>query len=171
MSLATLRFQDLTPEAIPAILAIEQESNSSPWSEKSFRNELDNPHKIFLVAYVDGQVVGYGGIWLVVDEAHVTNIAVSPPNRKLGIGRRLMVKLLQGAQEAGMTCSTLEVRASNTAAIDLYLQLGYQETARRKRYYPDNQEDAVVMWLYDLQAWEAPRMMRRSPGDSEETPK
>ena len=160
MSLQTLRFEELAESHIPAILAIEQEANSSPWSEQSFKNELDNPHKAFLVAIASGMVIGYGGIWLIVDEAHVTNIAISPDYRRQGIGQRLMVQLLDRAKEAGMTCSTLEVRASNAAAITMYEQLGYRETARRKRYYPDNQEDAVVMWLYDLQAWETPRLKK-----------
>lgn len=160
MSLNTLRFEELSEQHIPAILVIEQEANSSPWSEKSFRNELDNPHKVFVVVLVSGQVVGYGGIWLIVDEAHVTNVAVASEHRRLGIGQRIMVQLLDKSKDAGMTCSTLEVRASNAAAIQLYEQLGYRETARRKRYYPDNQEDAVVMWLYNLATWEAPRLKK-----------
>lgn len=159
-NLTTLRFEPLQESHIPAILTIEQEANSAPWSEKSFQNELTNPHKIFLVALVSGQVVGYGGVWLMIDEAHVTNIAVASDFRRAGIGRKLMIDLLNRSKAAGMTCSTLEVRAGNAAAIDLYLKLGYTETARRRRYYPDNQEDAVVMWLYDLQAWEVPARPR-----------
>ncbi len=155
MSLATLRFEALNSGHIPAILEIEKEANSAPWTEKSFLNELDNPDKIFFVGILQGQVAAYGGIWLIIDEAHVTTVAVSAEHRQHGIGRRLMVELLERAKEAGMTCSTLEVRAGNEAAIRLYEQLGYVQTARRRRYYPDNNEDAVVMWMYDLQAWSA----------------
>jgi ribosomal-protein-alanine N-acetyltransferase len=151
--LTTLRFEELDETHIPAILEIEKEANSAPWTERSFRNELDNPDRIFLVAKLEGKVVGYGGIWLIIDEAHVTTVAVDANQRQQGIGRKLMVQLLERAKEAGMTCSTLEVRASNDPALNLYKDLGYKETARRKKYYPDNNEDAVVMWMYDLQSW------------------
>jgi [ribosomal protein S18]-alanine N-acetyltransferase len=139
---------------IPAILEIEKEANTAPWSEKSFRNELDNPDRIFLVALVQGKVAGYGGVWLVIDEAHVTTVAVAADVRGQGIGRRLMIELLNQSKAAGMTCSTLEVRASNSAAIKLYEKLGYEAVATRRKYYPDNNEDATVMWLFDLQSWD-----------------
>ena len=148
--------EPLAEEHIPDILLIEKESNGAPWSEKSFRNELNHSHGIFLVAMDGGRVVGYAGEWLVVDEAHITTVAVSPDQRRKGIGRHLTIDLLNLAKERGMMCSTLEVRAGNTPAIELYRALGYVETARRKAYYPDNQEDALVMWLHDLQKWTPP---------------
>ena len=153
--LTTLRFIELNESHIPPILEIENEANSAPWTERSFKNELGNPDRIFLVALLEGKVVGYGGIWLIIDEAHVTTVAVAAEHRQKGIGRRLMIELLERAKSEGMTCSTLEVRASNNPALNLYAELGYKDTARRKKYYPDNQEDAVVMWMYDLQAWRA----------------
>ena len=112
---------------------------------------------LFLVGILQGQVVAYGGVWLVIDEAHVTTIAVAAEHRREGIGQRLMIELLKQAQTAGMVCSTLEVRASNDAAIKMYEKFGYNIAATRKGYYPDNKEDAVVMWLYDLDKWEPPR--------------
>jgi ribosomal-protein-alanine N-acetyltransferase len=148
----SLRFEALREEHLPAVLEIEKQANSAPWSERSFRNELDHPHGIFLVALADGQVVGYGGIWLVVDEAHVTNVAVDPGFRRQGVARKLMRDLLKRSRERGMTCSTLEVRAGNEAATRLYEGLGYKITATRRGYYPDNREDAAVMWLYDLES-------------------
>lgn len=153
----TLRFETLEEAYLPAILDIEARSNPSPWSERSFRNELNHEHGIFLAAIANGSVIGYGGIWLVVDEAHVTNVAVSPEHRRQGIGRRLMIELLERAKTAGMTCSTLEVRVSNEPAIKLYEDLGYLRTSLRRNYYPDNREDAVVMWLHQLDQWEPPR--------------
>ncbi len=155
--LTTLRFEPLNEGHIPAILEIEKEANTAPWSERSFRNELDNQHRIFLVALLAGHVVGYGGVWLIIDESHVTTVAVALEHRRKGIARRLMNDLLIRSKDDGMICSTLEVRAGNEAAIKLYEEMGFRETARRKRYYPDNSEDAVVMWLYDLQGWEPPR--------------
>jgi len=154
----TLRFEPLRESHIPAILEIEKTSNTAPWSERSFKNELDHKHGIFLVGFLQGEVVAYGGVWLVVDEAHVTTIAVAEAQRRQGIGQRLMIELLEKAKGQGMVCSTLEVRASNEGAIKMYEKFGYTITATRKGYYPDNKEDAVVMWLYDLGTWEPPRL-------------
>jgi len=149
-------FEPLAEEHIAQILEIEKVSNGAPWSERSFRNELDHPNGIFLVAKEGGRVIAYAGEWFVVDEAHITTVAVAPENRRRGIGRQLTIALLDTAKERGMACSTLEVRAGNEAAIKLYEQLGYVSTATRRAYYPDNQEDALVMWLHDLQTWAPP---------------
>jgi len=154
MLLKTLRFETIQESHIPAILEIERVTNGAPWSEQSFRNELNHPHGIFLTAFAEGQVIGYGGIWCVIDEAHITTIAIREDHRRQGIGIILMNELLAKAKVAGMTCATLEVRASNQPAIMLYEKLGFSETARRKGYYPDNKEDAVVMWMHDLTTWE-----------------
>lgn len=151
-----LRFEGLKESHLPAVLQIEKDANPSPWSEASFRNELDNRQSVFLVCYSGAEMVGFGGLWTVIDEAHITTVSVSSTHRRKGIGWALMVELLRRAKEAGMTCSTLEVRASNDAAVKLYERLGYSISARRKRYYPDNREDALVMWLHDLTAWEPP---------------
>ena len=153
----TLRFEPIQESHILSIMEIEKEANSAPWSERSFRNELDHKFGIFLIAILQGKPVGYGGVWLVIDEAHVTTIAVSAEHRRQGIGQKLMIELLEKAKEAGMVCSTLEVRAGNEAAINLYKKFGYHVAATRKGYYPDNKEDAVVMWLYDLDKWEPPK--------------
>jgi len=153
----TLRFEPLQESHIPAILEIEKAANSAPWSERSFKNELDHKHGVFLVGILQGNVVAYGGVWMVVDEAHVTTIAVAEEQRRQGIGQRLMIELMEKAKKAGMVCSTLEVRASNEAAIKMYEKFGYIVTAIRRGYYPDNKEDAVVMWLYQLENWEPPR--------------
>ena len=153
----TLRFVALQEEHIPKILEIEAKTNGAPWSERAFRNELTHNDRIFLVGLAGGEVVAYGGVWLVIDEAHVTTLAVAEDARKQGIGITLMIDLLEKSKEAGMVCSTLEVRAGNEAAIKLYEKLGYREIAKRKGYYPDNKEDAVVMWLYDLDKWTAPK--------------
>jgi len=149
----TLRFEPLRIGHIPRILEIEKDSNSAPWSEKSFQNELDNKQSIFLVALSGNTIVGYGGLWVCIDEAHITTLAVAPEARRNGIGKAIMVQLLSRAQELGLVCSTLEVRAGNQPAIELYKELGYKETSRRRGYYPDNKEDAVVMWMHSLQEW------------------
>ncbi len=152
-----IRFERLAEHHLASILEIEQESHGAPWSERGFRNELDHPYGRFWVAIEEGSIVGYGGIWLVIDEAHVTTVTVHSNHRRKGIGRKLCIQLLEEAKELGMTCSTLEVRAGNTAAIELYLRLGFSQSGLRRKYYPDNDEDAVVMWLFDLQGWSPPK--------------
>lgn len=140
----------MAAEDIQAVLQIESRSNPAPWSEVSFRSELKNPQARYLVAKSGNQVVGYCGSWDVIDELHVTNIAVDPTYRRKGLGKMLMLEMLKAAKDRGMRCSTLEVRAGNEPAIKLYKQLGYEPCAVRKGYYPVNSEDAIVMWLYDL---------------------
>ena len=153
MMLATLRFVALDRSLIPKILEIEQATHTAPWSQRSFENELEHKYGVFLVGLVDGEVSAYGGVWILVDEAHVTNVVVKSELRGQGIGRKLMIELLKKAREKGAVCSTLEVRASNTAAIHLYEDLGFVQSTVRKHYYPDNKEDAVVMMLNDLLKW------------------
>lgn len=148
-----LKLVPLAADHIPTVAAIEKETQGAPWSQKSFEAELTNPHSRFLVGLVGTEIVAYGGTWCVVDECHITNIMVLPEQRRKGYGRQLVTALLEFAQEAGMTCATLEVRANNEPAIRLYEELGFVRAAVRKAYYPDNREDAVIMWLYDLTGW------------------
>lgn len=152
--ITTLRFVPLAKEHIPKILEVENVTHSAPWSQKSFENELEHKYGIFLVGLVEGELAAYGGVWVLVDEAHVTNVVVVEPYRRQGIGRKLMIELLQAAKKQGTVCATLEVRASNKGAIELYEKLGFVQTTVRKGYYPDNKEDAVVMMLHDLKRWE-----------------
>lgn len=149
--MAKHRVAPMAAEDIPAVLEIESKSNPAPWSENSFRSELTNSQAHYLVAKVGDRIVGFCGCWDVIDEVHVTNIAVDPEFRRHGIGRSLMENMLADAKSRGMRCSTLEVRSGNLGAIALYEQLGYSRCAIRKAYYPNNREDAVVMWLYNLQ--------------------
>ena len=153
MMLATLRFVALDKTHIPKILEIEQVTHTAPWSQRSFENELEHKYGIFLVGLIDGEVSAYGGVWILVDEAHVTNVVVKENLRGQGIGRKLMIELLTKARAKGAVCSTLEVRATNATAIHLYEKLGFVQATVRKQYYPDNKEDAVVMMLNDLVKW------------------
>ncbi|MBS1717300.1 MAG: ribosomal protein S18-alanine N-acetyltransferase [Armatimonadetes bacterium] len=152
-SLGFIRFEPIKLEHIPRVLEIEKVSNGSPWSERAFQNEINHENGIFLVAFAGDRIVGFAGVWLVIDEAHITTIAVAPDARGHGVGRALMIEVLTRSREKGMLCSTLEVRAGNKAAIALYESLGYKTISTRKAYYPDNKEDALVMWLYELEKW------------------
>jgi ribosomal-protein-alanine N-acetyltransferase len=136
---------------IAQVLLIEMNSFPSPWNERMFLSEIrDNRLSSFLVAKCNETVVGYGGFWLIFDEAHFVNLAVHPAFRRRGIGKQLLSALLTLAKERGATRATLEVRVSNTAAIKLYEGFGFKTCAIRKKYYKDNNEDALVMWLENL---------------------
>ncbi len=148
-----VRILPLEERHIPAVVEIEKASNSAPWSEKSFQNEIGHPDGIFLVLEGSAKPVAFGGGWVLADELHVINLAVDPEHRRQGLARKLMVELLLRGQERGATCATLEVRVGNTAAIGLYHSMGFQSCGKRKKYYPDNQEDAEIMFLYGLSTW------------------
>lgn len=120
---------------------------SVPWSEVSFRAEVtENKRALYIVAEVDGKIVGYGGIWIIVDEGHITNIAVHPDYRRMHIGKEIVSLIVDTAEKNGVVAETLEVRKGNLPAINLYTQLGFKEEGVRKGYYEDNGEDAIIMW-------------------------
>jgi ribosomal-protein-alanine N-acetyltransferase len=141
-------FEHLNLLDIPELITIERASQGAPWSEKAFENELVNPHSIFRVARQGGKIVAYGGAWAIVDESHITTVCVHPDHRRKGLGKQMMLDILRESVERGLRCSTLEVRVSNESAIALYHHLGYQSVSVRRKYYPDNGEDALIMWLY-----------------------
>lgn len=134
--------RDIIPMAEMDILCF-----SAPWSEESFRKEITENHLAFyIVAEISGRMVGYAGLWGIVDEGHITNVAVHPDFRRKGIGEALITVLLSHTREKGIVSHTLEVRASNDAAISLYLKFGFEPAGLRKNYYEDNGEDAIIMW-------------------------
>ena len=100
-----------------------------------------------MVIEEENQVIGYCGVWVIVDEAHVTNIAILPQHRGRKLGEALLKRVIEVTKEMGAIKMTLEVRASNHVAQSLYRKLGFLDGAIRKGYYPDNQEDALVMWV------------------------
>lgn len=140
-------FRQMEVADVEAICAIEQESFNIPWTREAFMNELTNNMLAkYMVLEVDGVVAGYVGMWLIVDEAHITNIALASAYRGRGYGEQLMTELAALAQYMGMRAMTLEVRVSNQVAINLYTKLGFENAGIRKGYYSDNGEDAMVMW-------------------------
>ncbi len=142
-------------EDIPEVLEIERQSFSTPWPKDAYRRELlENRTACYLVARENGAVVGYAGMWVVSEEAHITTIAVDPKQRRRGIGKRLLVALVEEARARGARWLTLEVRRSNHAAQALYRKFGFREVHVRPRYYSDNGEDALIMWTGNI--WEEP---------------
>ena len=135
------------------VLAIERDASPKPWSAKVFHDELDQAragHRRYLVARTGRQVVGFAGAMFVVDEAHVTNIAVHPDHRRYGVATRLLVELAGAAIERGCQAWTLEVRAGSLGAQRLYRRFGFVPAGVRANYYEGN-EDAIVMWCHDIQ--------------------
>ncbi|SEO62174.1 ribosomal protein S18-alanine N-acetyltransferase [Paenibacillus sp. OV219] len=142
-----LVFRMMTLDDVPTIVAIEQESFTSPWTEEAFVNELTNNHFArYMVMDYEGEVIGYGGMWTIMDEAHVTNVAVREQYRGFGLGTKLMVELQRTAVMFGAKRMTLEVRVSNEVAQRLYSKLGFEPSGIRPGYYSDNMEDALIMW-------------------------
>lgn len=130
------------------IAALEKICFSDPWSENSVRSELDNSLSLWLVAESDGRVVGYIGSQSVLGESDMMNVAVAPEARRQGIAKALVTELVRLLDEQGNYQLTLEVRASNDGAQRLYEQLGFQEVGRRKNYYVNPKEDALILRLH-----------------------
>jgi ribosomal-protein-alanine N-acetyltransferase len=147
---------------IPAVHAIESASFPTPWPPYAFRGELEtNRMAHYLVARAGSRLVAYAGIWLMVDEAHVTTFAVLPAYRRRGIGGRLLSELIELAAQLGATVVTLEVRLSNAAARRLYQQFGFRPVGVRPRYYSDNGEDALILTTERLDRPEMERLRAR----------
>jgi ribosomal-protein-alanine N-acetyltransferase len=152
----------MTVEDIPDVHEIERQSFPVPWPAYAFRQEIEtNRLARYLVARVGDETVAYGGIWLMVDEAHVTTFAVMPAWRRHGVGARLMFDLMRVAAEVGASVATLEVRLSNAAARALYQRFGFRPVGVRPRYYSDNGEDALIMTTDPL---DSPQMRARMAG-------
>ncbi len=133
-------------EDLEEVHRIEQASFSTPWPENAYRSELmTNRLASYLVARIDGRIVAYGGMWLMVDEAHITTFAVHPAWRRQRIGERLLLAFLDLARDRHAREATLEVRLSNLAARRLYEKYGFRPVGLRPRYYSDNNEDALIM--------------------------
>lgn len=137
---------------IPRVVEIEQQSFPTPWPRDAYTHELaENRLAAYIVARADDQIVGYAGMWVILDEAHITTIAVDPLYRGQHIGERLLLGLIDAALARNARWMTLEVRKSNVAAQALYKKYSFREIGVRKGYYSDNREDAIVMWTGNLQ--------------------
>jgi ribosomal-protein-alanine N-acetyltransferase len=147
----SVQLRRMTVEDIPAVVQLDQISFSLPWPERSFRFELtSNPASRCWVAEVDGRVVGMVVAWLLIDEMHIATIATHPDYRRQGIASKLLANILLHGMDEGAQSSFLEVRQSNLAAQEMYRRFGYEVSGRRRRYYRDNDEDAILMILKSL---------------------
>ena len=147
---AAPRFARLGPESVDALLAIEQASFPHPWSRDAYQRELaGNRLAHYYGCYLGDTLVAFAGFWLVLDEAHITNVAVAPAFRRRYLGEWLLRRLFVEAQAQGARRLTLEVRAKNIPAIRLYEKLGFRSAGLRKAYYDAPPDDAVIMWWGD----------------------
>lgn len=143
----------MTDADIKEVLRIEQQSFSTTWPSNAFHQELhDNKLAHYYVGRVGDRVVAYGGIWVILEDSHVTTIAVSPDFRGRKFGEMMLLHLLDQAIERGASWMTLEVRESNAVAQGLYRKYGFTTVSTRKGYYSDNNENALVMWAGNLKS-------------------
>ncbi len=147
MCMSGLRIRRMNFMDVDAVVKVEQETFTTPWSRAAFEAETsDNELAYYLVVDDSGTIAGYAGMWLIIDEAHVTNIAMSAAYRGAGLGEKLVRALMELARERGAVSMTLEVRVSNEKAQSLYAKLGFVPRGKRRNYYTDNREDALIMW-------------------------
>lgn len=155
--LTTLEIRSATTELLPAVVELDRLCFNGLWTLEAYQRELESPNSDLLVLSIppadqnsDVSIVGIGCMWAIVDEAHITMVAVHPNYRGQGLGQALLFALLKSARTRGMERATLEVRESNLAALSLYQKFGFQIAGRRRRYYQDNNEDALILWRSGL---------------------
>lgn len=142
-----VKTRKMTVEDIDRVFEIESQSFKTPWSKESFYTEVkENTLATYLVLTLDEVVIGFGGMWLIMDEIHITNVAVAPEHRGQGYSKTLINDMIKYAKEKGFQHMTLEVRVSNSVAIALYEKFGFESVGVRPKYYVDTGEDALVMW-------------------------
>jgi ribosomal-protein-alanine N-acetyltransferase len=175
-----LELKFLTPEGLEAVAELDRLCLGGLWTPEGYRRELESPNSDILISTsrLGGErfegipspraaipdpppVAGMGCLWAILDEAHITLLAVHPDCRNLGLGKTLLAALLESARRRGLARATLEVRASNAIAISLYEQFGFQVAGTRRGYYADTGEDALILWRWGLQSAE----FRDFPGD------
>jgi ribosomal-protein-alanine N-acetyltransferase len=141
----------MTEADLPEVCAIEQDTFSDPWSKEDFCSSFHEENNGYMIAEIDGKVVGYCGYWGIVGEGYIYNVAVKKEYRKQRIGYHLLKNLIDMSKNKGIVSFTLEVRCSNEAAIHLYETLGFESAGVRKDFYSKPKEDAVIMWLKPIQ--------------------
>ena len=135
---------------VPRVMEIERQCFPIPWHESAYLTELSNRSAYYVVSKMLDKVVGYAGLWIIMDESHITTIGVDPDYRGRKIGEQLLVAMLDEALDRGARRVTLEVRERNLVAQNLYRKYGFIPAAIRRGYYTDNNENAIVMWINNI---------------------
>src|SRR5436305_15173383 len=167
----TVAIQPMRRRHVRSVLRIEHQVYPRPWSASLFLSELAlRSTRAYFVARVGRDLVGYGGLMMTLEDAHVTTIAVDPAWHRHKIGSRLLLTLAREAVERGAHSLTLEVRMSNKGAQEMYRRFGFAPVGVRKNYYQETNEDALVMWVHDIDSPEYAQLLAgleaRVPGDT-----
>lgn len=141
-----LVIRDMTEGDTPQVARLEEQIFSMPWSEHAFRAEVGKEDRLFVVAYLEEELAGYCGVLALAGEGDITNVAVAPGFRRLGVGRQILSTVLAWGEQMGLTDFTLEVRTGNQPAISLYESLGFESAGVRRNFYEKPREDALIMW-------------------------
>ncbi|MEM8705812.1 MAG: ribosomal protein S18-alanine N-acetyltransferase [Actinomycetota bacterium] len=166
----TVVFEPMAGRHVDAVRAIDARCYSRPWSAAQWRTELDADDRAHLVARDGDQLIGHAGTLRVLDEIHITTVAVDPDHEGRGLGTRLCIELLRLGIDAGATAATLEVRAQARRTQRLYGRLGFAPAGIRSRYYDKPTDDAVIMWIHDLDSPEIAERLDRVDGELTHTP-
>jgi len=152
MAKSVIKIEPMTRENLDDIIKVEEKAyGEHHWSKESFFNELNNKLARYFCAFDEnGNLTGYCGCWQILEEAHITNVAVSPDCRRCHIGEALLTTILKSCYKEKIKYLTLEVRVSNEPAIKLYEKYGFKSLGIRKGYYQDNNEDALIMWTENI---------------------
>ena len=147
-----IKIEKMTVEDIPHVIEIEAEAyGEHHWSKSAFYDEMNNNlAKYYVAKTLTGEIVGYAGTWHIIDEGHITTIAVKKSHLRKHIGEAIIIKILEDCYKNEIKYLTLEVRVSNTPAIALYTKYGFNSLGTRKGYYQDNNEDALIMWTENI---------------------
>ena len=148
-----ITFRRMVPEDADALAVVEEKCFSVPWSREAFWRDASNTDAYYLLAIDTRQndrIIGYVGCWILAYEGSITNVAIDPEYRRQGIGRKMLLKLIEIVKEKGVTALTLEVRVSNAPAISLYEGLGFKSVGQRPKYYTNPVEAAEIMWKTHL---------------------
>ncbi|WP_300278481.1 ribosomal protein S18-alanine N-acetyltransferase [Peptacetobacter sp.] len=146
VKISELVIREMTINDVDGVFEVEKNCFEDFWSKQSFIDEIKNNNARYLVAQNGSKIVGYIGIWLILDEGHITNVAVHSDYRGLKIGNELLKEMVNLCKENNIIAMTLEVRKSNEIAQNLYKKYGFKMAGIRKEYYSDNREDAIIMW-------------------------
>lgn len=160
LSVEPVSIEPMRAADLEVVARIDKQCFPSPWLPASYVTELSNRAACYLVARQGQEVVAYAGAWVIMDEAHITTIAVSPEQQGRKIGERLLLALMDEAVLRGASHATLEVRESNRAAQHLYCKYGFRNAAIRKSYYTDNGENALVMWAEEINTSKYAQLLR-----------
>ena len=148
MGVSVITIRPFESSDVWAAVALETEAQPVPWTEGVFRDEISAENRVYLVAESEDTIIGFGGMMLVGDDAHVTNLLVAPEHRRTGVGKQIMIDLIRAAIADGARHLTLEVRSSDLAARRFYTRFGFAPVGVRSDYYGD--DDALIMWVHDI---------------------